>query len=112
MRRKGQCGGGTNIVITLIAITLGACQTIGEPVEVGKDRYKMTFWGSDNDGPPRAQAFCRKSGFAYAEVSYSLANDMEFLCMHEGDNLVPQSSKTTVCLPGLDAGDPIICNSN
>lgn len=80
-----------------IAISLAGCQGTGEAVQMGKDKYRMTFWGPDNAGPPKAQEFCKQRGFAYAEVSYAVANDMQFFCMNEGDRIVsPNASRVCV----------------
>ena len=79
-------------LIALFAVTLAGCQSAGEPVQMGKDKYKMTFWGPDTYGPPKAQEFCKAHGYDYAEVNYAHMNDMEFFCMREGDRLVSRNA--------------------
>ena len=88
---------------------LAGCQTAGEPVQTGNDRYRMNLWGSDEAGSLQAQAFCRKSGFAWAEVTSSAGGVMEFACLRERELPAGSRSSTVECLPGLMVVDPTVC---
>lgn len=105
----------------LLVVILAGCKTteLALPYQTGENRYQMDYRGQESFGSEKAQTFCRQKGFDYAHVNYDTSEgeyfaprQVSFFCMHNGDTINYPRTNTTVCLPGINADDPITCNSN
>jgi hypothetical protein len=103
---------------TLALIALGGCNTLApEPpkfAQIGQDKFRVEFDGSEIKGANLAQNYCKQHGFKYAEVLYKHASserwgvgNASFICMREGEHLTSQSSSHSVICVDDGAGTTI-----
>ena len=74
---------------------------MAQPVQVGHDKFKMTYLGSENAGLQWLQDFCPSTGFSYAELMrqnninsllFRYGAEVEFYCMNPGDTITSRNA--------------------
>ena len=61
-----------------LIVTLAGCNTAGDAVQMGKNEFRIRFWGPPDNGPIQAQAYCRTHGYSYAEVMIARVDEVLF----------------------------------
>lgn len=86
-----------------LVFALAGCQSfLGSPaaVQLGKQKFSISYAGPEGAGVHAAQNFCTSRGFAYAAVVMHTPNKVTFFCMRGGEH-IPASVRLT-CMNSAD----------
>jgi hypothetical protein len=102
--------------LSLLALAaLGGCQSlgigVGQPAQVGKNKFELSYFGMESSGLQDAQNFCTSRGYSYAAIIKHSSNKLTFLCMREGEHLNQSASRSAngriICMDA--AGGAKVC---
>ncbi len=68
--------------IVLALSALAGCQSVGglQPVQLGSNRFQVTYSGPEGAGLSAAQSFCNSRGYAYAAITQHAGPRVTFVC--------------------------------
>lgn len=96
-------------ILGLVALgALAGCQSVGGamPVEIGHNRFEVSYTGSESAGLAAAQAFCQNRGAGHAAIVRHAGSKVIFVCGHaaeraalgrSGGTCMPTASGAKVC---------------